>query len=107
MRFRLRGAVQQVAGPMRMVTVPARADGDQTSKVTQAGPVMRKVMENARGAADLVGCWHLGGHRLRRSDQVVLILGVVVLADGDRLGTSCRERAGSRVPVRGPGTARH
>jgi hypothetical protein len=39
MRFRLRGAVQQVAGPMRMVTVPARADGDQTSKVTQAGPV--------------------------------------------------------------------
>src|SRR6266568_7331667 len=39
MRFRLRGAVQQVAGPMGMVTVPARADGEETSKVTQAGPV--------------------------------------------------------------------
>ena len=35
----VRGAGQHVAGPMGTVTVAARADGEETSKVTQVGPV--------------------------------------------------------------------
>src|SRR5690349_12029251 len=34
-----RSVVQQVAGPMGTVTVAVRVDGEEISKVTQAGPV--------------------------------------------------------------------